>query len=84
MNLNNWSLYQCPDQSIFDETSQQCLIKVPISDTFDQFTSSTDDTLFQKIANFIVSNPISHDEQQEQKNRIEPFLIKRLFNDVRY
>jgi hypothetical protein len=61
-------------------------MKIPITDTFDQFSSSslTDDTQFQKIASFIVSNPISNEEQERQKNRMEPFLIKRLFNDVRY
>jgi len=63
-------------------------MKVPISDTFDELASlsSNDDTQFQKIASFIVSDPISNEEQQQQKqkSKMEPFLIKRLFNDVRY
>jgi hypothetical protein len=60
-------------------------MKVPISDTFDELASlsSNDDTQFQKIASFIVSDPISNEEQQKQKSKMEPFLIKRLFNDVR-
>jgi hypothetical protein len=84
MNVNSLSLYRCPDQSIFDETSQECLMKVPINDNFDQLapSSPTDDSLFQKVASFIVPDSISDDDQQ--KNNIEPFLIKKLFNEVRY
>jgi hypothetical protein len=87
MGWNSWSLYQCPDGSIFDESSQQCLMKVPISDTFDQFAllSPNDETQFQKIANFFVGNSFSNEEQQGQKkNIIEPSLIKNLFNAVGY
>ncbi|CAF4357944.1 unnamed protein product, partial [Adineta steineri] len=69
--LNSWSLYQCPDGSIFDETSQQCLMKVPISDTFDQLSSSIDETQFEKISNFIVPNIK------------EPFSIKKILREVR-
>ncbi|CAF0861788.1 unnamed protein product [Adineta steineri] len=67
--LNSWSLYQCPDGSIFDETSQQCLMKVPISDTFDQLSSSIDETQFEKISNFIVPN------------KEEPFSIKKILRE---
>ncbi|CAF1012289.1 unnamed protein product [Adineta steineri] len=67
--LNSWSLYQCPDGSIFDETSQQCLMKVPISDTFDQLSSSIDKTQFEKISNFIVPN------------KEEPFSIKKILRE---
>jgi hypothetical protein len=71
--VNSWSLYQCPENFIFDETSQQCLMKVPISDTFDQLASlsSIDNTLFQKIASFIVP-------QEQQRTA----LIKKRLNDV--
>ncbi|CAF4129213.1 unnamed protein product [Adineta steineri] len=67
--LNSWSLYQCPDGSIFDETSQQCLMKVLISDTFDQLSSSIDETQFEKISNFIVPNIE------------EPFSIKKILHE---
>ncbi len=80
--LNSWSFYNCPDGSTFDETSQQCLIKVPISDTFDQF--DFDETQFQKLANFFVTNPPTVNEQQLDKNLIEPSFIKKLFSEVGY
>lgn len=78
--IHSWSLYQCPDQSIFDETSQQCLMKIPIDDQFEQFISSAsiEDTQFQKVASFIVP------DTEEKKDEIEPFTIKRLFNEVKY
>jgi hypothetical protein len=84
--LNSWSLYRCPDELIFDETSQQCLRKIPINDTFDQLagsSSSIDDTQFQKIANFFVSNPVSNEKaQQQETNIIEPFSIRKVLNEV--
>lgn len=83
--LNSWSLYRCPDESIFDEPSQQCLMKIPISDTFDQFASSSslDDTQFEKIANFFVTNPISNPNQQQQIPNIkDPFSMRKFLNDV--
>jgi hypothetical protein len=83
MGWKSWSLSTCPDGSTFDEASQQCLMKIPISDTFDQFSllSPNDESQFQKIANFFVGNQASN-SQQPQENAIEPSLIKNLFAEV--
>ena len=64
--INNWSLYRCPDGSIFDEPSQQCLMKFPISESFDQLAmlSSSDNSQFKKIASFFVPKPYPNREQQ--------------------
>jgi hypothetical protein len=52
-------------------------MKVPISDTFDQLTaSSIDNSLFQKIASFVVPT------DQQKINIIEPNLIQNRFNEV--
>lgn len=72
---NSWLIYQCPDQSIFDEASQKCLIKIPINDHFNQL--AIDDKQFEKVASFIVPN------REQKKNKIKPFSIKKLFNEVR-
>ncbi|CAF4808080.1 unnamed protein product [Rotaria sp. Silwood1] len=79
--LNSWSLYQCPDQLIFDETSQKCLRKIPMSNTFDQIASlsSIDDLLFQKITNYILSKPSFAEEQQT--TTMKPFSIEKNFNE---
>ncbi|CAF3533519.1 unnamed protein product [Rotaria sordida] len=78
---NSWSLYQCPDQFIFDETLQQCSMKVPIKNTFDQIASlsSIDDILFQQISNFILSKPMFEEEQQT--TTMKPFSTKKIFNE---
>lgn len=57
--LNSWSLYRCPGQSTFDETSQQCLVKIPIDDRFDQMSSETSgiDGQIQRIARFFLAKP---------------------------
>ncbi|CAF0922618.1 unnamed protein product [Rotaria sordida] len=79
--LNSWSLYQCPDQFIFDETLQQCSMKVPIKNTFDQIASlsSIDDILFQQISNFILSKSMFEEEQQT--TTMKPFSTKKIFNE---
>ncbi|CAF2370308.1 unnamed protein product [Rotaria sp. Silwood2] len=79
--LSSWPLYRCPDQLIFDETLQQCLMKVPMKKTLDQITSlsSIDNTLFQKITNFILSKPTLNEEQQT--TTIKPFLTTKSFNE---
>ncbi len=77
--MNSWSLYQCRDQTTFDETSQQCLMKIPISDTFDRLASSVP---IQKIENFVVPNAIPDEEQD--KSIIETVLMKKLLNEVRF
>ena len=60
--LNSWSLYRCPGQSTFDETSQQCLVKIPINDQFDQLSSGTlgVDGQIQRIARFFLAKPTSN------------------------
>lgn len=57
--LNSWSLYRCPGHSKFDEATQQCIVKIPISDQFEKFTSVADyqNGPFQRIANFFVEKP---------------------------
>jgi hypothetical protein len=54
-------------------------MKIPIRDNFDQLNelSSIDDTQFQKVANFFLSNP-----KQQQNNIIEPFSIRKIFDEV--
>jgi hypothetical protein len=54
-------------------------MKIPIRDNFDQLTalSSIDDTQFEKVANFFLSNP-----KQQQNNIIEPFSIRKIFDEV--
>jgi hypothetical protein len=50
-------------------------MKIPIRDNFDQLNelSSIDDTQFQKVANFFLSNP---------KQQVEPFSIRKIFDEV--
>ena len=69
-------MYQCPDGATFDETAQQCLLKVPVADGFDQFAAlpANDRTQIQKIANFFLSN--------DEASVTEPSLIQKLFNEV--
>jgi len=52
-------------------------MKIPIKDNFDAL-SSIDDTQFEKVANFFLSNP----KQQQQNNIIEPFSIRKIFDEV--
>jgi len=96
--LNSWSLYRCPDRSTFDETSQQCLVKIPINDAFEQFASlpSVENAQFHRIASFILATPISNDDQDLQKqqrgivsfpptieNLMDPFSYKKLLNKLK-
>lgn len=73
-------MYQCSDGLIFDESSQQCLIKVSARNSLDQFAAlpSNDRTQIQKIANFFLNNPIL----KEEPTLTEPSLIQKLFNEV--
>ena len=81
MGLNLWSMYDCSDGLIFDEPSQQCLMKIPTGDSLDQFAAlpPNDRTHIQKIANFFLNNP----RMKEEPTLNEPSLIKKLFNEVR-
>ncbi|CAF0915720.1 unnamed protein product [Rotaria sp. Silwood1] len=72
--LNSWALYRCPDRSTFDETSQQCLVKIPINDAFEQLAllSSTDNAQFHRVASFILATPPQtneNDDLQEQQQQ---------------
>jgi hypothetical protein len=68
---NSWALYRCPDRSTFDEVSQQCLVKIPINDAFEQFASlpSVENAQFHRIASFILATPISNDDQDLQQQK---------------
>ncbi len=95
--LNSWSLNQCPDKSTFDETSQQCLVKVPINDAFERLASlpSNEQAQFHRVASFILATPIPNDEQifQQQSRLVslpptidklmESFSIKKISRKVR-
>ena len=76
--LNSWSLYRCPGQSTFDEISQQCLVKIPINDAFDQLSSSSSgvDGQFQRIARFFLAKPTYH-------NPMDPFSDDNTLNKVK-
>ncbi len=67
--LNSWSLYRCPDRSTFDETSQQCFVKIPINDAFEQLASlpSTENAQFRRLASFIVATPVPNEDQYVQQ-----------------
>lgn len=94
--LNSWSLNRCPDRSTFDETSQQCLVKIPVSDTFDQLASisSVVDGQFQRMARFFVDRPSGKPRPYAQQvfestTRPPPLetttsevLIKKRFDEV--
>ena len=68
--LNSWSLYQCPSKSTFDESSQQCLVKLPISDTFGQLVDSptSNDVQFQRVAQFFLSKPTGVHQEPVREN----------------
>ena len=73
--LTSWSLYRCPNQATFDEESQQCLVKVPISDTFEQLTTfpSVEHAQFRRLASFIVATPVPNEDPdvtQQQLRRL--------------
>ncbi|UJR15985.1 hypothetical protein I4U23_002904 [Adineta vaga] len=79
--LNSWSLYRCPDGTIFDEKLQQCLISFSNTATFNPSSSlSTDETQWEKISNFVVSNPVS-DARRLITDLEEPFSIKKFFHE---
>ena len=94
--LNSWSLNRCPERSTFDETSQQCLVKIPVSDTFDQLASisSVVDGQFQRMARFFVDKPSGKPRahvQQPFESSTPPLpvetttpvvLIKKRFDEV--
>ncbi|CAF1146302.1 unnamed protein product [Rotaria sordida] len=72
--LNSWALYRCPGQSIFDETSQQCLVKIPINDAFEQLAllASTENAQFHRVASFILAaspQTNENDDLQEQQHQ---------------
>jgi hypothetical protein len=95
--LNSWSLYRCPDRSTFDEVSQQCLVKIPINDAFEQLSllPSAENAQFHRIASFILATPTPNEDEgfQEQRGLVslpptidrfmEPFSLKRLLRKVR-
>ncbi len=94
--LNSWSLSRCPDQSTFDEVSQQCLVKIPINDAFEQLASlpSIENAQFHRIASFILATPKPYEDQDFQQEGlvslpptidklIESFSLKRLLRKVR-
>lgn len=70
--LNSWSLYRCPNDSTFDEQTQQCLLKIPISDTFEQLASfpSISNVQFYRLASFILHRSASNEEQDIQQRRL--------------
>ncbi|CAF1041436.1 unnamed protein product [Adineta steineri] len=92
--LSSWSLYRCPNRSTFDETSQQCLVKIPINDAFEQLAllPSTEIAQFHRVASFILATPMPNDDQdleRQQHKRLvslpptieklmEPFSMKKL------
>ena len=69
--LNSWSLYRCPNLSTFDEQSQQCLVKIPIDDSFEQLASyqSTSSIQFFRLASFILATPATSEESVLQQER---------------
>ncbi len=71
--LNSWSLYRCPDKSTFDEISQQCLIKIPINDAFEQLASlpSIENAQFHRIASFILAAPVPNDDEQDFEQQLQ-------------
>lgn len=93
--LNSWSLYRCPDGSTFDEVSQECLVKIPINDAFEQFASlpSIQDAPFHHIASFVLDTTTPNDENDYQENNvisltptieklIQPFSLKDILRHV--
>lgn len=94
--LNSWTLYQCPDRAIFDEVSQQCLVKIPINDAFEQLASlpSMEEAQFHRIASFVLATPTINEEEEENQQEgivslppmidqfVEPEPSKRLLRRV--
>jgi hypothetical protein len=72
--LNSWSLYRCPHRSTFDEQTQQCLTKIPVSDTFEQLATY--------LASFIRTSSVGHDESSTQQRRLIslPPMIDKLID----
>ncbi|CAF3788196.1 unnamed protein product [Rotaria magnacalcarata] len=80
--IKSWSIYQCPDQLLFDETLQKCYAKAtPLSRRLDQRTllSSLDNSLYEQINNLLRSNSIFQEE--EQTTTIKPFWNDRSMNN---
>lgn len=93
--LNSWTLYHCPDQAIFDEISQQCLVKIPINDAFEQLASlpTMEEAQFHRIASFVLATPTTNEENENHQEGIvslspmidqfvEPYSSKRLLRRV--
>lgn len=93
--LNSWTLYRCPDRTIFDEVSQECLMKIPINDAFEQLASlsSNEDAPFHHIASFILATPSTNENEGDSQERIvslspmvdrfvEPFSSEKLLRRV--
>lgn len=86
--LNSWSLYRCPDPSTFDETSQQCLVKMPVNDAFERLATSTDNALFHRVASFILGSSSKSNEnedlQEQQESRLVslPPTVDKLMNSL--
>ena len=87
--LTSWSLYRCPNQATFDEESQQCLVKVPISDTFEQLTTfpSVEHAQFRRLASFIIATPVPNEDldvAQQQLQRLVslPPMADRLIDSL--
>lgn len=70
--LNSWSLYRCPNYSTFDEQTQQCLQKIPISDNFEQLAStpSISNVQFYRLASFILHRSTSNEDHELQQRRL--------------
>jgi hypothetical protein len=85
--LNSWSLYQCPNLSNFDEQSQQCLVKIPIDDSFEQLASysSTASIQFVRLASFILATPAPNEDlaiQHERRLVSLPPITEKLIDGV--
>lgn len=84
--LNSWTLYHCPDQTIFDEVSQQCLMKIPINDAFEQLASlpSMEDAQFHRIASFILATPSTNEGEGDSQDGIVslPPMIDRFVESL--
>ncbi|CAF3391967.1 unnamed protein product [Rotaria socialis] len=75
--LNSWSLYRCPDPSKFDETSQQCLVKMPVNDAFEQLATSSpiENAQFHRVASFIIGSKSQSNESQDLQEQQQARLV---------
>lgn len=72
---------------MFDEQTQQCLMKIPISDTFDQLATyqSTANVQFFRLASFILATPQPNEDPTSQSQRrlvSLPPIIEKLVDSI--